>query len=217
MEGTLLKWTNYFNGWQPRYFILEDGVLSYYYSQDDINNSCKGSIKVAACDINAHSSDPTRLDIVVPGEAHYHLKAATPHDRQLWLVVLGTCKACNNNAGFLIGNQAKNDAEISSHDKLKLKKSELLTYYDILTQHTYNIKMAIKDKTNLDIQLLNDSTTLIGETCESFVKSLDECLRLVETRNHSSSSFSSFQSSPTTLKVPSFIHSFIFSFLSINY
>ena len=38
-------------GWQPRYFILEDGILSYYHSKADINNSCKGSIKVSACDI----------------------------------------------------------------------------------------------------------------------------------------------------------------------
>lgn len=29
MEGTLHKWTNYVNGWQPRWFVIADGVLSY--------------------------------------------------------------------------------------------------------------------------------------------------------------------------------------------
>ena len=38
-------------GWQPRWFILSDGVLSYYRSADDVNDGCKGSIKMAVCDV----------------------------------------------------------------------------------------------------------------------------------------------------------------------
>uniref|UniRef100_A0A8D0GLE3 PH domain-containing protein n=1 Tax=Sphenodon punctatus TaxID=8508 RepID=A0A8D0GLE3_SPHPU len=51
MEGALLKWTNYLSGWQPRYFVLEGGILSYYDSQDDVAKGSKGSIKMAVCEI----------------------------------------------------------------------------------------------------------------------------------------------------------------------
>ena len=36
MEGELLKWTNYYSGWQPRYVTVKDGMLSYYASKDDV-------------------------------------------------------------------------------------------------------------------------------------------------------------------------------------
>ncbi len=39
-------------GWQSRWFVLENGILSYYKSQEDVLNGCKGSIKMAVCDVN---------------------------------------------------------------------------------------------------------------------------------------------------------------------
>lgn len=38
-------------GWQPRWFVLEGGTLSYYDSQEDAWKGCKGSIKVCVCEI----------------------------------------------------------------------------------------------------------------------------------------------------------------------
>ncbi|KAJ6665179.1 hypothetical protein lerEdw1_004227 [Lerista edwardsae] len=51
MEGVLYKWTNYITGWQPRWFVLDNGILSYYDSQDDVCKGSKGSIKMAVCEI----------------------------------------------------------------------------------------------------------------------------------------------------------------------
>ncbi|XP_042301881.1 pleckstrin homology domain-containing family A member 3 isoform X2 [Sceloporus undulatus] len=51
MEGVLYKWTNYITGWQPRWFVLDSGTLSYYDSQDDVCKGSKGSIKMAVCEI----------------------------------------------------------------------------------------------------------------------------------------------------------------------
>jgi pleckstrin family protein A (phosphoinositide binding specific) protein 8 len=80
MEGVLFKWTNYWSGklcvcvnfakrvknimvqflkvmclfilgWQTRWFILDNGVLAYYKSQEEVNQGCKGSMKVTACEI----------------------------------------------------------------------------------------------------------------------------------------------------------------------
>ena len=51
MEGLLFKWTNYINGWQQRYFSLQDGILSYFASESDIDTGCKGALRVSACDV----------------------------------------------------------------------------------------------------------------------------------------------------------------------
>lgn len=37
MKGYLKKWTNYTGGWKLRWFVLEDGVLSYYKHQGGIH------------------------------------------------------------------------------------------------------------------------------------------------------------------------------------
>ncbi|XP_059471186.1 RNA-binding protein 5-like [Neocloeon triangulifer] len=100
MEGLLWKWTNYWNGWQTRWFVLaDDGTLSYYNTKEEMGQGCKGSMKVSACEIIVHPVDCSRMDIVIPGEQHMYLKAPSPSDRQRWLVALGSCKACLNTAG----------------------------------------------------------------------------------------------------------------------
>lgn len=38
--------------------------------------------------------DGTRMDLVIPGEQHIYLRAATSQERQQWLVALGSAKAC---------------------------------------------------------------------------------------------------------------------------
>ncbi|XP_043117522.1 pleckstrin homology domain-containing family A member 8-like [Puntigrus tetrazona] len=94
MEGVLYKWTNYISGWQPRWFVLEGGTLSYYDSQEDAWKGCKGSIKISVCEIQVHPSDFTRVDLIIPGEQYFYLRAINAAERQKWLVALGTAKAC---------------------------------------------------------------------------------------------------------------------------
>ena len=56
-------------GWKPRWFVLsETGVLSYYSSFEEVDQGCKGSMNVAACEIIVSQNDNTRLDIVVSHE-----------------------------------------------------------------------------------------------------------------------------------------------------
>ena len=42
---------NYFQGWQSRWFILDNGVLSYYLSPEEVTQGSRGSVKVASCNI----------------------------------------------------------------------------------------------------------------------------------------------------------------------
>lgn len=41
-----------------------------------------------------HATDPTRMELVIPGEQYFYLKAGCAAERQKWLVALGSSKAC---------------------------------------------------------------------------------------------------------------------------
>ena len=45
-RGSLSKWTNYLHGWQERYFVVSNGILSYYKSELDTQYGCRGSISL---------------------------------------------------------------------------------------------------------------------------------------------------------------------------
>ncbi|XP_048474810.1 pleckstrin homology domain-containing family A member 3-like [Rhincodon typus] len=135
MEGVLHKWTNYLSGWQPRYFVLDGTVLSYYDSQEDVGKGSKGSIKMAVCEIKVHTADFTRMDLIIPGEQYFYLKAVNAAERQKWLVALGSAKAC------LADSRSKKEREISeTEDTLKSKMSELRLYCDLLMQQVHKIQ-----------------------------------------------------------------------------
>lgn len=46
VRGYLSKWTNYIYGWQPRYIVLKDGILSYYKSETESDFGCRGAISL---------------------------------------------------------------------------------------------------------------------------------------------------------------------------
>lgn len=43
--------------------------------------------------ISVHPSDPTRLELIIPGEQHFYVRAVNAAERQRWLVALGSSKA----------------------------------------------------------------------------------------------------------------------------
>lgn len=46
LRGSLNKWTNYLHGWQERFFVIGEGILSYYKSEFDTQFGCRGSISL---------------------------------------------------------------------------------------------------------------------------------------------------------------------------
>ncbi|XP_052813860.1 pleckstrin homology domain-containing family A member 8-like isoform X2 [Mya arenaria] len=170
IAGTLWKWTNYFSGWQERWFVLDNGILSYYKSEDDVNTGCKGSVKMSVCDIAVHATDHTRLDLIIPGEQHFYLKASNPKERQQWLVAMGSTKASMG--------KANEEPEDNSKDVLKKKRSELRLYCDLLMQQIHSVKHTVVDQ-GTDSQF-DDASSLIHPTCDMFIKTLEECMELVQ-------------------------------------
>ncbi|KAJ7322450.1 hypothetical protein JRQ81_018737 [Phrynocephalus forsythii] len=161
MEGVLYKWTNYLSGWQPRWFLLAGGVLSYYDSREDAWKGCKGSIQMAVCEIQVHSTDNMRMDLIIPGEQYFYLKAKNAADRQKWLVALGTAKACLTDIRTL-----KEKEYTENTEALKTKMAELRLYCDLLLQQV--------DKTKNGVNM----GPLLKSTCTTFLNTLEECMQI---------------------------------------
>lgn len=43
--------------------------------------------------VSVHPTDPTRLELIIPGEQHFYVRAVNAAERQRWLVALGSSKA----------------------------------------------------------------------------------------------------------------------------
>ncbi|XP_053700021.1 pleckstrin homology domain-containing family A member 8 [Synchiropus splendidus] len=171
MEGILHKWTNYISGWQPRWFVLDGGTLSYYDSQEDAWKGCKGSIKISVCEIQVHSTDSTRVDLTIPGEQYFYLRAINPAERQKWLVALGTAKAC------LTDNRTKREKELQENsDALKTKMSELRLYCDLLLQQVNKIRENDEPVESGESGI--DTGNMVKSTCTTFLKTLEECMQI---------------------------------------
>ncbi|PWA33496.1 hypothetical protein CCH79_00007614, partial [Gambusia affinis] len=157
--------------WQPRWFVLDGGTLSYYDSQEDAWKGCKGSIKISVCEIQVHSSDSTRLDLIIPGEQYFYLRAINAAERQKWLVALGTAKAC------LTDNRTKREKELQENtEALKTKMSELRLYCDLLLQQVNKIKE--NDELGETVETGIDTGTMVKSTCTTFLKTLEECMQI---------------------------------------
>ncbi|XP_067832716.1 pleckstrin homology domain-containing family A member 3-like [Heptranchias perlo] len=180
MEGVLHKWTNYLSGWQPRYFVLDGSIFSYYDSQEDVGKGSKGSIKMAVCEIKVHVADNTRVDLIIPGEQYFYLKAVNAAERQKWLVALGSAKAC------LADSRSKKEKEISeTKDSLKSKMSELRLYCDLLMQQVHKIQESaqpVQTSSTPDVEKMNEASSLLKATCNTFINTLEDCMKIASVK-----------------------------------
>ncbi|XP_019060001.1 oxysterol-binding protein 2-like [Fukomys damarensis] len=89
-KGWLLKWTNYLKGYQRRWFVLGNGLLSYYRNQGEMAHTCRGTINLATVQIGMEDSCGILL---ISGARNYHLKGSSEVDRQQWITALELAKA----------------------------------------------------------------------------------------------------------------------------
>ncbi|GBE78765.1 hypothetical protein SCP_0116570 [Sparassis crispa] len=91
LKGYLNKYTNVAKGYNTRWFVLKDGVLSYYRHQEDENVACRGSIamKTAVLHVTQGSSGPRFEVHATPARGHqgaqkWYLKANHPVEASRW-------------------------------------------------------------------------------------------------------------------------------------
>lgn len=176
---------------------MDDGVLSYFKSYEEVSQGCKGSISLNVCEIIVNPTDATRLDLNVSNEQYIYLKANNEKERQQWLVALGSAKAtlANRQQRRRISSTTSSDTTISSHqaipqlhptsassgdssnsgknqDTIKAKKSELRLYCDLLVQQVHTVKN----------QEYENGTNLLAATCDTFINTLDELMEMADSQ-----------------------------------
>uniref|UniRef100_A0A060TAF0 ARAD1B06556p n=1 Tax=Blastobotrys adeninivorans TaxID=409370 RepID=A0A060TAF0_BLAAD len=89
ISGYLKKWTNFTGGYKLRWFVLENGVLSYYKRQDDTDRACRGSINMKNATLHLNSSEKTNFEISMKGSSSkFHLRANHPVETNRWIWAL---------------------------------------------------------------------------------------------------------------------------------
>lgn len=91
MKGWLFKWTNYLKGYQRRWFVLQNGLLSYYRNQAEMSHTCRGSISLHGALI--HTVDACTFVISNGGTQTFHIRASNEVERQSWVTALELAKA----------------------------------------------------------------------------------------------------------------------------
>lgn len=113
MKGFLKKWTNYRKGYQLRWFVLEDGVLSYYKHQEDAGSACRGAINMRIAQLHMDPQEKQKFEIIGKSSVKYSLKANHEVEAKRWFWAL-------NNSIQWTKDQAK------AEELHKAKSAELL-------------------------------------------------------------------------------------------
>ncbi|CAG0913599.1 unnamed protein product [Notodromas monacha] len=90
IEGPLSKWTNMMQGWQFRWFVLDDcaGLLSYYTSKEKMTRGVRrGCVRLKGAVLGIEDEDNATFTITVDGKV-FHFQAASEIDKEKWVRAL---------------------------------------------------------------------------------------------------------------------------------
>ncbi|ESO10964.1 hypothetical protein HELRODRAFT_109253 [Helobdella robusta] len=187
-KGWLYKWTNYIKGYQKRWFVLQNGFLSYYRNQAEMSNACRGTINLANAFI--HTQDSCSFVISNRGTMTFHLKASSEVERQKWVTALELAKT---KAITLL--ESDDDEDIIQSDKreiqntlqtLSSKIDDLKNCNDSITKHGAALQRALVDLESTDnssdgtlkIQSVMERANLFRLTSNAMIMACNEFLVL---------------------------------------
>ncbi|NWV00813.1 OSBP2 protein, partial [Upupa epops] len=196
-KGWLFKWTNYLKGYQRRWFVLSNGLLSYYRTQAEMAHTCRGTINLSTAHIDTEDS----CNIVLSsGGRTYHLKANSEVERQRWVTALELAKA---KAIRMRSNQSDDSGDeepASQSDKSELhstlktlssKLEDLSTCNDLIAKHGAALQRSLSELENLKlpaesgekIKAVNERATLFRITSNAMINACRDFLDLAETHS----------------------------------
>ena len=98
-------------------------------------------------------------------------------------VPLTSCTQGPTNPTNKSNSDSEKESHKSSYDVLKKKRSELRLYCDLLMQQIHTIKTSVKDQDansicSVEMEKLNEGCSLLTQTCDTFIHTLDETMKL---------------------------------------
>uniref|UniRef100_A0A8C5HC07 Oxysterol-binding protein n=1 Tax=Gouania willdenowi TaxID=441366 RepID=A0A8C5HC07_GOUWI len=168
-KGWLFKWTNYLKGYQRRWFVLSNGLLSYYRTQAEMAHTCRGTIPLATAHIEV--GDTCHM-VLSSGGRSYHLKATSEGECQRWVSALQQAKA---NATLLMhhSDDSGDEVPVPQDDRaltqgvlktLASKLDDLSTCNELIGKHGWALQRSLSE---LDEQRASiDSTDKVKTVVE---------------------------------------------------
>ncbi|XP_054905004.1 oxysterol-binding protein 2 isoform X2 [Poeciliopsis prolifica] len=196
-KGWLFKWTNYLKGYQRRWFVLSNGLLSYYRTQAEMAHTCRGTINLAT----AHIDTEDACNIVLSsGGRTYHLKASTEVERQRWVTALELAKAKairmmndqSDDSGDEEPASRSDRSEIQGTLKILVSKlDDLSTCNDLIAKHGAALQRSLSELEGLKVPLeggekikaVNERATLFRITSNAMINACRDFLDLAETHS----------------------------------
>uniref|UniRef100_A0AAZ3PLF6 Oxysterol-binding protein n=1 Tax=Oncorhynchus tshawytscha TaxID=74940 RepID=A0AAZ3PLF6_ONCTS len=194
-KGWLFKWTNYLKGYQRRWFVLSNGLLSYYRTQAEMAHTCRGTINLAT----AHIDTEDACNIVLSsGGRTYHLKASTEVERQRWVTALELAKA---KAIRMMNDQSGDEEPTTQSDRsegiqgtlktLISKLDDLSTCNDLIAKHGAALQRSLSELEALRVPVeggekikgVNERATLFRITSNAMINACRDFLDLAETHS----------------------------------
>ncbi|KAI7215563.1 hypothetical protein KC333_g5391 [Hortaea werneckii] len=160
IKGYLRKWTNYTSGYKLRWFVLEDGVLSYYKHQDDAGSACRGAINMRIARLHMDPKDKLSFEIHGKSSVKYNLKANHQVEAKRWYWAL-------NNAIQWAKDEAKEEQARQHQETLALREAR---NEQLERQRTREAEVAQTGKgtlvpgASMDVASASGSTPLGGST-----------------------------------------------------
>ncbi|KAM7311558.1 hypothetical protein ISCGN_008465, partial [Ixodes scapularis] len=197
MKGWLAKWTNYLKGYQKRWFVLSNGLLSYYRNQAEMAHTCRGTISLVSAVI--HTEDSCNFVISNGGTQTFHLKASNEIERQKWVTALELAKA---RAVRMMESEEDEELDMPS----QLDKSELLTVLrllhvkledlsmcsDLIAKHGAALQRSLTDLEQLEggpgpeaaarVRAVNERATLFRITSTAMMNACSEYVQLAQSQ-----------------------------------
>ena len=174
MEGKLIKWTNYFNGWKERIFILKGPLLYYYYAPKELP---RGKVHLGlATIVNDEKNDYFEINT---GSNIFFLKAETKELREKWIRALTKAKIEGEKSIREILKKNKNTENEEYKDMIYPELSyegELEQLYTAVTRlnlDNKNLMNYIESKNNKDPEL-----KVLRERFQDDFEILQTCVKL---------------------------------------
>ena len=189
MSGHLYKWTNYIKGYQRRWISINNGLLSYFRSPNEMDHTCRGAINLANASI--HQNEDGVSFVVSNGTSNqtFHLRASNEIEKQKWINALELAKNRakqigqknpNSNMSPILGQSNQNDtddedptieAEKNELENLlqvlKLKLNDLSLSYEFVLKHSNALTKLLTELEHtqtkpeeLTIKTINEQSTL---------------------------------------------------------
>ncbi|XP_069028042.1 oxysterol-binding protein-related protein 10-like isoform X2 [Embiotoca jacksoni] len=159
LEGSLRKYTNLLQGWQSRFFVLDQEVSQLQYYLNEVSKSQRsprGSLPLLGATVASSDNFPYMFTVQSTAGDFYKLRAVDTEEQELWMTQLQLCSRHHSDSSIKVMTPA------DTQDKTRVNSKESLPPRD-------------EPLSSLDEDLL-----LLKTTSAATLSCLGECLSMLQ-------------------------------------